>query len=276
MEPISLLASIASVIGAAFAYDKIKSIYKLLSKKDEYEDALNIHKIITESIELEEDIERHEKIIKRIIINDKDIGDVERLKKTYSLIFKSKDLSEVEIKCTVNATKDHKLISAYFTRNLMLGRSSAIGIALNSGLISSLLQNFLSATDRSAINRSTIVGMLVGKKVKEDTRSYIYLFLALVAHLGAVLLGLVGFNLYITGFLILMIAALAMNQKALEYRIKYGLYGSTPYEVRELIKFIEEHTDKDDFNDHEGRKKIFQDAIEEAPKEVIVYGGAYQ
>ncbi len=276
MEPISLLASIASAIGTAFAYDKIKSIYKFISKKDDYENALNIHKIIIESRELKESIKNHEAIIKRIIINDKDIGDVEKLKEAYSLAYKNKELNELEIKYTINSTKDYKLISTYFKRNLMLGKSSTIGIALNSGLISSLLQNFLSATDRSAINRSTIVGMLVGKKMKEDTRSYIYLFLALAVHLGTTLLGFVGFDIYITGFLIFMIAALAINQKALEYRIKHGLYGSTPYEVREIIKFIEEHTEKDDFNDREGRKKIFQDAIEETPKEVIVYGGAYK
>jgi hypothetical protein len=272
----TILIIIAATIIGVFAADKIHSIFLFLTRKSEYEILLRQHKQYINDITA--GLKNNKSETPEILFDkEKVMGDLNSLKRAYSYLDVGDGKGEIKVKFTVNnIEKDYKLMSRYLKYNVMQRSSSVTGLALNYGLINSLLYNFLSATDNSAINRSTIVGMLVGKKMKEDTRSYIYLFFALAAHLGASLLGVVEFNMYIVSFLILMIAALAINQKALEYRIKYGLYGSTPYEVREIIRFIDEHTDKSDFNDPEGKKKIFQDALEEAPKEVIVNGGAYQ
>ncbi|WP_190287978.1 hypothetical protein, partial [Marichromatium sp. AB31] len=174
--------------------------------------------------------------------------------------------------------ENYTLISTYFESTIRSTDKNLIkfSIALNSGLINSLLQNLLSATDRTALDRSTIVGMLVGNKIKQDTKSYIYLLIALLIHLSMSVFSVVNINVYLITGLIFLIGALSINQKITEYRIRKGYYGGTPYEAREIIRYIEDHSNKNDFTDGDGKKKLFQNAEESTKKEVIVYGGAYQ
>lgn len=269
-----LIAYLAATILAAFAGDKAKSIHRFIRRKRSYENALRMHKVVINS--LTEHAKEKEKSVNRVILGDMDIVNQERLKDIYTLVAKHDELKRYELDQPADMTNDFRLLEEYLNIVSPDKRAHKVALALNSGLISSLLQNFLSATDRSAINRSTVVGMLVGKKMKEDTKSYVYFLCALLLQGALTLAGVIELNAYLLGFLVLMVSALAINQKALEYRIKRGLYGSTPYEVREIIKFIDEHADKNDFNDQGGARKIFQDAMEETPKEIIVHGGAYQ
>lgn len=273
MDPVSLLSVISAAVGAAFGADKVSALLRFLKRRRNYEDALQYRK---EMLKIWKNVSAHQhnEVVKRIILHDKDIADLERVKKAYSML--SDDLIKSEIKISMEEHKGYTLVSDYFVSTIKIGKNNNVRLALNSGLMSSLLQNVLSATDRSAINQSTIVGMLVGKKMRQDTRSYVFLFSGIFLHVVLSLFDVVQINPWLIGFLMFMVGALAVNQKVMEYRIKYGLYGSTPYETREILKFIDEHTEKDDFGDGDGKRKIFQDSVEYAPKEVVVYGGAYQ
>jgi hypothetical protein len=62
----------------------------------------------------------------------------------------------------------------------------------------------------------------------------------------------------------------------LEYRIKKGLYGTNPYETKEIIQFIEEHSDKSDFIDGGKYKKLIQESDKDAIEDKIVWNGALQ
>lgn len=145
---------------------------------------------------------------------------------------------------------------------------------VGSGLIKASILSLLSATDTPSINKSTVVGMLVNEKIKKDAKSYLYLTLVLILHIALAALGVMEQSAYFMAFILVMISALMINQKVLEYRIRVGLYGTTQYEAREIIKYAEDHSNPDDFNDGEKRRKVFQDAVQETTGEVVVYGGA--
>lgn len=275
MDPISLIAVVSSILTALFSADKLKEYIKFDRKKDDYESTLKLYRKFIElhmGVESPREEKNKEGVVKRVFIGDEEIKDRNKLLSAYKEInINISDIEGVDKKIT-----EYHLYIDYLHHNLEVKDVKGLGLAVNSGLIGSLIKNYVSSTDRSAINRSTVVGMLVGNKIKQDTKSYTYLSSALALHVSAVFLGGVELNTGVLALLFTMISGLMINQKVLEYRIKKGLYGTSPYEVREILKYIEEHSDPDDFNDEGGRKKIFQDAVEDAPKEVIVYGGAYR
>lgn len=278
MDLASLISAFSALVVAIFfGLDKVISFLKFKKNKKNYESALYVHKYVIRNWSKHQYIDAYKDTIKRIIISENDIASEESIKNAYSHLleeYKNIDIGEVKQKID-----DYYLMSAYF--------KSAIGPSANrftnipfiffgSGLLSSLLQNILSATDKSALDRSTIVGMLVGRKIKQDTKSYIYLLIGLLVHISLYFFGVTDINIYLITGLIFLVGALSVNQKITEYRIRKGYYGSTPYEVREIIKYIEEHSDPNDFSDGDGKKALFQDAEESAEREEIVYGGVYQ
>ncbi|EIF8196675.1 hypothetical protein LF025_004401, partial [Vibrio vulnificus] len=48
---------------------------------------------------------------------------------------------------------------------------------LNSGLVNSTLKNVMYNDESSEIDKNSIVGMLVGEKIKKDTKSYIFIMI---------------------------------------------------------------------------------------------------
>lgn len=271
MDPFSVLGAIIAAIAGLSGADKAFSLRRFLRRRKNYEDALFYRKELL-NFWIKPSQLKNDEFIKRVILHDRDIADYDKMIEIYSML--SDNLKKEEMVVLRRKYKNYALLSDYFNSTIKIG-NSRIGLALNSGLISSLLQNFLSATDRSAINRSTVVGMLVGKKMRQDTRSYIFLLSGIFLHSALSFFGIVNFNLWLIGFLVFMVGALAVNQKVMEYRIKYGLYGGTAYEAREILKFIDEYSNKDDFGSGGGQRNIFQDAVEQAPKELVIYGGAY-
>ena len=91
-------------------------------------------------------------------------------------------------------------------------------------------------------------------------------------------LGLYGSSAYSPiglSIILIFIGALTLNQKVLDYRIKKGFYGTTAYEVKEIVEFVSEHSDKSDFTDSGQTKKLAPDS-EEMPREVILHGEVVQ
>lgn len=273
MDPITLIAMLSGAVASSLALQKFKELVNFLSRKEKYDKALGLHEKLIKIISKDDHSKVKSETIKRIIIDDKDIDNENFIKNAYSEIYekiKEKEFNDIDIEVS-----DYRYVKKFMIQ-IKAGESGRFATAVNSGLIDSLLKNFVSSTDRSAINRSTIVGMLVGKRMKSDAKSYAYLISALVIYTVSSVFGLGSFSAYFYFFIFTMLSGLMVNQKVLEYRITKGLYGSNSYEAREIIRYIEEHTDPDDFYDGDDRKRIFQEAVEDAPREEIVYGGAYR
>lgn len=132
---------------------------------------------------------------------------------------------------------------------------------LNSGLISAAIIKSLQPKRESKINEETIVGMLIDEKIKKETKSYVFIFLAMLIALIYPLILSVDTNYWIIGFFLIAFSMLTLNHKILEYRIARGFYGNNQYEVREIISYIQDKSSDDDF--HNGKKvPIFQSPIE--------------
>lgn len=167
-------------------------------------------------------------------------------------------------------------LSVYLRTLGIYGKQAFMNVFFCSGLISSTLQQFIISTNKSDIERNTIVGIMVGTKIRRDTKASIFILVSLLLHFGLAAFKLINLNWLLIAILFFMIGALTINQKALQYRIKNGLYGTNPYEAREITQFILQHSDKTDFIDSNGAKKLMPDLKESVEAESIVYGGVYQ
>ncbi|CAH8188383.1 hypothetical protein [Vibrio aestuarianus] len=110
-----------------------------------------------------------------------------------------------------------------------------------------------SAKDRKA---NTIVGVMLLEKAKKGTIQQTILILAIVAHLFIVWFTPSDISQFVLLFLAVLLLAVFVDQKLIEFRIRKGWYGSNEFETRELIEFITLHSNKDDFNDGSGAKRI--------------------
>jgi hypothetical protein len=110
--------------------------------------------------------------------------------------------------------------------------------------------------ESSEIDKNSIIGMLVGEKIRKDTKSYIFILISLVFSLAIPLFTSYEINFWLVSFLLLLFSVLVLNQKILEYRISNGFYGNNQYEAREIISYIEKHSSDDDFNGFDN-KKVF-------------------
>jgi hypothetical protein len=103
----------------------------------------------------------------------------------------------------------------------------------------------------------TIAGMLLGKKAKENSVAIFLGIIGIVLHLLFSLSPSIETNTTLLGVLVGFIAAVMINQKLLEFRITHGYYGKNSYEAKEMIEFLISHSDKSDFSDGDGIKKLF-------------------
>ncbi len=129
-------------------------------------------------------------------------------------------------------------------------------LPLNAGLIMSVFQRVIDAVKKGGIDEATIVGIMVGKRIKANTKAYMFLILSLIAHVALNFFLANSVNGYLILFLITMISLLGVNQKITEYRIRKNYFGSNEYEAREIVQFILDNVDKTDFTSGGNVKRL--------------------
>ncbi|MCR9415162.1 hypothetical protein WKI44_08840 [Vibrio alginolyticus] len=251
MEIISLLAAVVSIFLAIISIlgmlNSIRKSKKNISKyekilKDKYVDNVvkkTTQKYIEEHLSgnISDELINLEKFSKNIKVNEKDF-----------IVTYSKYLRTARTLQTLGRT------NRLSERN---SRYRKIWFFLNSGLVDSVVKNIVYNEETTEIDKNTIIGMLVGEKIKKDTKSYIYIFLSFLIAILLPLTGVIEISYWLLAFLLFMFSMLALNQKVLEYRISNGLYGGNEYEAREIISYIENHSNPDDFYNG-GERKVFQ------------------
>ncbi len=180
-------------------------------------------------------------------------------------LFKSKGIIKA-IKRAFDAYVSEKekvdTISVTIVKRVFRGKSLLLdaSIILNSSafvVVESLAEQIAysdgSAKDRKA---NTIVGVMLLEKAKKGTIQQAILLLAIVVYLFIVWFTASDISQFLLLFLTVLLLAVFLDQKLIEFRIRKGWYGSNEFETRELIEFITLHSNKDDFNDGNGAKKI--------------------
>lgn len=102
----------------------------------------------------------------------------------------------------------------------------------------------------------TVVGLMLGEKMKKSFQAQLFLILALTISLFSYILFQTAWNIVAIGIIIFSLLAIQIDKMLIEYRVKNGWYGTNEYEAREIISFIISHANKDDFNDSGGLKKV--------------------
>jgi hypothetical protein len=138
------------------------------------------------------------------------------------------------------------------SQSRLLALSLKILVLTNSKTI---IEAFTHSNDKSNANHDTIIEIVLYKKIIRDTKSY------LVMGLTVLLLILVHLTLGISQnyiiIPILIIFLLYVSQLLVSYRVKKGWYGNNSYEALEILKYINDYKNKDDFFDGNSLKKIF-------------------
>ncbi|ASA56708.1 hypothetical protein [Vibrio gazogenes] len=174
----------------------------------------------------------------------------------------------VTYKMLLNLNKNIRVLGRASSLNNKSNFYKRIWIFLNSGLVNTVLDNSIESKSVSEIDKNTVIGMLLGDRIEKDTKSYIFLAIALVTSFLFPLFSGLKVNFWVVGAVIVMFSLLTLNHKVIEYRVCKGYYGSNEYEVREVISYIEMHSDPDDF-DSTGRKKVFQADLPEENEEFV-------
>lgn len=188
-------------------------------------------------------------------LNKEDLKDAIEEAVAFSEYNKSKYIDTVNIK----DTEKHLLLKYILFAHALYDKKSPflfklVSAALNTGLISAYIKN----TEKKQNNKAdSIVGILLKKKIYTYTYCYISIMLSLILLILFTHLSIIQYNKISFAVIIISFMTLFANQQILKYRIKKGYYGNTRHEIIEILEFIQKHTEKNDFIDKNGSKKIF-------------------
>ena len=133
-----------------------------------------------------------------------------------------------------------------------------------------------SVNDKKNTDKTTIIGVMLDRKISVYNRSYMNISLGITIYAILYLFGLIKeIDLYTISLSLMLVVTILVNQKILEYRIKKGYYGDNLYEMKEIISFITEHSDKNDFSDGDKLKKVFPE-LEENKQKIFSEGVVYE
>ena len=149
-----------------------------------------------------------------------------------------------------------------------------IVVMFNAGLIRAYLKRVVGIVGSNGLlQEDTIVGMMIKKKAKSYMKSYLWLITALLLYFSWTKLMKSPLNLSFVIFDVVMIVVVFINQKALEYRISKGYYGSNSYEVKEILQFIAENSKHMNMSGGTGLKFTSNEIL---TKEMITVRGAVE
>lgn len=213
------------------------------------------------------------KVVRKIVISPSDLNHFEIVKKAYELLVQ-KDLSKDFVKAKIVIDMNYDQIIEHYSYAVEAKGEYKLWKLFNAGLLQSALSQRLSSIRPADEASSSILGLMLGKRMQAYTRAYGYLIASLCA--GSILYMISNTEYsYMLGVTLplVLICVLTINQKVLEYRINHGYFGNNASEAKEFIYFVYAHSDKSDFSDGDRMKKLMPDLQACPDNEVVVYGG---
>jgi hypothetical protein len=131
-------------------------------------------------------------------------------------------------------------------------------LLINSSLISAISTVSKKGEGESVETRrsNTVVGVMLLERLKKSTKIQLTLIVCLIVNFALSLLPGIEFSNFLFALVSSLIFAIHLDQNLIEYRIKKGWYGTNEFEAKEIINFIISHSNKDDFNDSGGLKRV--------------------
>ncbi|MFT6910312.1 MAG: hypothetical protein ACJAS1_007040 [Oleiphilaceae bacterium] len=142
----------------------------------------------------------------------------------------------------------------------MLGNNvfTKIAIYINASLFKTLanISEQIVKSSETEKKAKTVVGLMISDKMRKSSRAQLFLFLALIVNISGSLVLDNSISSFVMVFVSLLLLCIQIDHKLIEYRVNKGWYGKNEFETLEIIEFIIAHSDKNDFNDSGGLKKV--------------------
>ena len=139
--------------------------------------------------------------------------------------------------------------------------------------ISIMAEDIINAPEKFKKSK-TVVGLMLGEKLKNSSKAQLFFMVTIFVDLIISKILDFEFSGFVMFVSIIGILGIHIDHKLIENRIRKGVYGTNYFESKELIEFISAHSNKDDFNDSGGLKKIIPtpEIAKEKESEYIVGG----
>lgn len=120
-----------------------------------------------------------------------------------------------------------------------------------------------TSSDAKESNGKTIVGIMLIEKMKKTMKARIYLASgAIISIIAGNLFDFSNANTVIFVCMVLYLA-IELDNAIIASRVKRGVYGANEFEAVEILTFISRHSNKGDFGDDDGVKKLMPAADQE-------------
>lgn len=252
----------------------LKEIIELLRfrrHKKSMEVSLRLHEYVLKNKTRLTALEVRDGNIRKVLLTSSDLHMPDNVRKAYEMLLEQ-DLSK-EYESISKQSHHHQLYLGRYLNAISGDKEPSLVTWTNSGLIRAALSSKLSATGKLAEERSSILELMVGQRMKIYGKAYAFLYSTLAIGLATyTLVPSEIATLASVALPSLLIIALFSNQKLLEFRVSRGLFGNNSSEALEFIRFIKAHSDKSDFSDGDKMRKLLPDAETLPIEERIVFG----
>jgi hypothetical protein len=129
-------------------------------------------------------------------------------------------------------------------------------LAVRADMPTSVLNRLIGLSRERQTSPGSIVAVMLLRQSSGVTVSYV--LLAITAAIAGIMLirGQYSHYFVVVGTVSsIALLSLFLNRSALAYRIQSGSYGTSEYELRQLLRFIINHSDSSDFTDSNGQPK---------------------
>ncbi len=137
------------------------------------------------------------------------------------------------------------------------------------------LHNMLKSKEKLIEEESkeynSIIEAIIISRISRDYKSYIYLILSFIIML-ALSVNEQEYLIYAT-IPLLLVLCLYGSQNIIKYRINNNWYGNNYYEAREILNYLSQHNNDNDFFDGEKLKKLYPTKIDNTPENNTVIDG---
>ena len=274
MSLLEIIALASVALGLYPLWKMVTDYFSLRRQRSQLERAMLLRRRVTSEHLLRlHNLEMRDKVVRRIIFKDSDLAKIDNVQRAYELLV-DLDLSKERSESDAIFNRLKGSLMDQYIETISVSAKPALWNIVNAGLVKAALNSKLTSFGATNVASSSILGIMLGKRMDTYGRAYSFLLAAL--GLGA-LIQLTGLSesRLLLGIIapLFFLAALALNQKLLEYRVNKGYFGSNASEAAEVIQFVKSHSDKSDFSDEDKMKKILPDTKLDEEKELIVYGG---